>query len=310
MTVSGPCRTRIHWLGVALIIGLSIGGCHASAADGSGSGSLFGRDNNPKIVTVVHPEVGATLQRAAVFPGQPSPVSTTTLGTVSEVAVAGRPPEAHFAASVVPGAATSAYLVEGVAGQPRLVLVNMSTAPMEFEIWELAAAAKDAFARQRKFEMAAEPGQWIARRVAGVASLPGHRLFVAVRYLGSKLRNAAYLYDIDRNLMIRVGAIEPDTSDPDQYFETRLVGADALLVRFDSDNVRLAAERYANTRNHLVLYSRRFADGLEVLNLGIDDGSIRRWTVAGKTLWLETADPRQSGQQPAAILSLDLSKVL
>jgi len=272
--------------------------------------SLFGGDKNPKIVTLVHPDVGATLQRAAAFPGEPPPVSTGNFGTVSEVAVAGRPPDAHFTASVVPGMAASAYLVEGVPGQPRLVLVNTSTAPMEFEIWELDAAAKDVFARQRKFEMAAEPGQWIARRVAGVASLPGHRLFVAVRYMGSKLRNAAYLYDVDRNLMTRVGAIEPDTSDPDQYFETRPVGTGALLVRFDSDNIRLAAERYANTRNHLVLYSRRFADGLEILNLGIGDGSIRRWSVVGKTLWLETADPRQSSQQPPAILSLDLSKVL
>ncbi|PTT87296.1 hypothetical protein DBR42_11970, partial [Pelomonas sp. HMWF004] len=92
-----------------------------------------------------------------------------------------------------------------------------------------------------------------------------------------------------------------------RFFETWPVAANAALVLFHTDELRLKAEVYAKKYGHLMLFSDRFPQGLEVLKLGLDDGNVRRWAMNGKTLWLDTVDLRTNA---TFVWSLDLSKLI
>ena len=70
----------------------------------------------------------------------------------------------------------------------------------------------------------------------------------------------------------------------------------------------ISAENYVYQDDHVVLFSLRHPQGLEILKLNIDNGNVRAWAVQGKSLWLQTLDRRK---KPVDFSwSLDLSKVL
>lgn len=271
--------------------------------------SLFGGKKSAKAGSVVAADVGATLQPADAFPGSAASSAQGAFGNCSRAAVAGAPPAAHFVPSVIPGEAASAFRVQGLAGLPPLVVLNTLVAPKRFEVWDMDSGAT-AFVRRRAAEFVAEPGDWIAQRVVDVACLPNNRLMLVVTFVGGSDLRILYRFDAARNVFARIGPVEHFTDDPDAYFEARPLAANAAVLRYDTDQVRLAPERYANTRSHWQLFSARHPDGIEVLNLGIDDGSVRRWAVVGTTLWLELFDPRDAASTPAKFKTLDLSKVL
>jgi hypothetical protein len=96
----------------------------------------------------------------------------------------------------------------------------------------------------------------------------------------------------------------------DRYLETRWQDADHMLLLHYSGRTREAAEAYYNRYSHFLLFSPRYANGLEILTLGIDIGSVRRWTLRDKTLFLRTQDTRGTAPKHEQNWSLDLSALL
>ena len=85
------------------------------------------------------------------------------------------------------------------------------------------------------------------------------------------------------------------------------VATNAALVLFHTEELRLKAEVYVRKYDHLMLFSDRFPQGLEVLKLGLDDGNVRRWAMNGPTLWLDTVDLRTN---KTFVWTLDLSQLI
>ncbi len=120
------------------------------------------------------------------------------------------------------------------------------------------------------------------------------------------------MYDIARNTFQKIGDAVLDSSSgaPERMFETWPVGRDSAVVLWHSGEIRVKAEVYVRERDHLLLYSPRHPQGLEVLSLGLDDGNIERWTMVGQTLWIKTVDARNIDKPVAFVWSLDLAKAL
>ena len=270
--------------------------------------SWFGGGKDTRFATAIHPDVGFVMQRAPEFPSA-APAPATGQGRCSRTAVEGTLPAARLVASVVPGESASAFRVEGLPGQPPLVIANTLVAPKNFAIWEMDGAATR-FVRRREIAMPVEAGDWIARRIADAACLPAGRLFLAVVYVGARDERVGLRYDTASNALVRLGPLAHLIGDFDAYLETRAAGREAVVLRYDSDPVRLAPERDANGRSHFLLFSPRHPDGLEVLTWGLDDGAVGRWNVVGGTLWLELVNPRAAGSPVVGVRSLELSKLL
>ncbi len=270
--------------------------------------SWFGGGKDTRFATVIPPEVGFALQRGRDFPSG-TPAVPPGPGRCSRTALEGTLPAARFTSSVIPGQSASAFRIDGVPGQPPLVIANTLVAPKRFEIWEMDPAATR-FIRRREIVMPAEAGDWIARRIADAACLPAGRLFLAVVYVGARDERVGLRYDTASNALVRLGPLAHRVGDFDAYLDTRPAGRDAVVLRYDSDPVRLAPERDANGRSHFLLFSPRHPDGLEVLTWGLDDGAVGRWNVVDGTLWLELVNPRATGAPVVDVRSLELSKLL
>ncbi len=273
---------------------------------------FFKGKTEAKAATKVHAEVGASLTKAPEFPVVLPPSVATDFGHCAKVAVEGRPPGARFVYQAIPGQTATAYRVSGVAGQPSLALVNRGGRSPNFEVWELSADGQPGFTKARPVNLDPAQASWVGYLLLDVACLPARQLLVAVSYNEPEARQALFVYDMAGNAFRKLARVAPDTSAglPFKYFETLPAGRDAVLVRYGTDAQRLAAEVYVNRFDHVLLFSPRHPQGLEVLTLGIADGNIRRWELAGKTLWLATADERDAAKPVVMIWSLDLSKVL
>ena len=125
--------------------------------------------------------------------------------------------------------------------------------------------------------------------------------------------NGGYLSWVDSTTghVRKYGLVEPDWAVglPPHYLDSLQLSPEAVLVVYRTDRVRLAAERYVNRYDHLLLFSPRYPDGLEVARLGIDDGNLRAWRLVGSKLWLQTFDTRGDAPREFA-WSLDLARVL
>jgi hypothetical protein len=127
-----------------------------------------------------------------------------------------------------------------------------------------------------------------------------------------RTRHALFLYDIAANAFHKVGDAVLDSSSgaPERMFETWPLAPDGAMVLWHSGEIRVKAEVYVRERDHLLLFSPRHPQGLEVLTLGLDDGNVERWAMVDHTLWLETVDARNIDKPAAFVWSLDLSKAL
>ena len=258
--------------------------------------------------TEVAAEAGAALQRASTFPATTPAAAAGGFGTCRTLAMDGVPPDAKLVAEPVRSQTTTAYRIDGMAGQPPLALANIRGAHPRIDLWELGDG--DRFASQRPVLLEAAQPNWVGFLLQGVACLPQQRLLLAVSYTEPEPREALYVYDIAGTTFAKLGRIDPDPEQPGRHFEVRAVAADAAIALYFSGGHRQAPERYLNQYHHLRLHSSRYPQGLALLKLGIDDGNIVRWAMVDKTLWLDTVDARDAGQPKRHIWSLGLSKLL
>lgn len=301
-------------LGKVLMLGLLVAGCQPDMAGDGGSTGMFGlfKGKAAKLPSVVAPELGVMLKREAAFPANPPGLPIPDYNHCTPVRVAGVPPQASFTGTEGDEATFSGFRVAAHAGQPPLALVNISGLKSRLEIWELSTDATPKFTRQRPLQIDPAQANWGASRALDVACLPGDRLAIGLYYANPRTQHAIFVYDIAANAFHKIGdaVLDSSTGVPERSFETWPVTPDSAMVLWHSGEVRVKAEVYVREHDHLLLFSPRHPQGLEVLSLGLDDGNIERWAMVGQTLWLETVDARNIAKPASFVWSLDLAKAL
>ena len=158
-----------------------------------------------------------------------------------------------------------------------------------------------------------DPAQakWLMYSAETVLALPGRQVLIQLKYHRPQATDGLFVYDAEADRVRSYGNVEPDWSRglPFKFIDSLQLRPDALLVRYQTEKERLGPQRYVNHYEHLVLFSPRHREGLELVKLGLDDGSVRRWGISGSKLWLQTADDRASPPREA-VWSLDLARVL
>lgn len=316
-------RLRTSAWAVWLVLGIAACGAESdntgngTTKGSSGMWSLFNGKKDGGLQTQVHADVGAALEAGKRFPdaaaAQANAAATAAFGSCTEVAVEGTPPAARFAAQARPGETARGFRIDTGAGLPPLLLLNVSKGGPHVEGWELAAGASPAFVRQRPLALDPAQSQWAGYLVEQVACLPQQRQLLALYYAQPAARQGLYLHDARSGRFTRIAErIERDQWQglPPRYLDLLPAGRDAMLVLYHSDAQRLAAEVNVNRLDHVLLFSPRHPQGLEVLTLAVDKGNLRRWAMVGSTLWIEAVDPRERGKPLTYIWSLDLARVL
>jgi hypothetical protein len=291
---------------------LAIAGCSPQDASSQRSEGMFGLFKSKPaagLTSTVAPELGTALKREAAFTATPTALPPAAYNHCKPVGVAGRPPNATFQATAVDGESSTGFVVAASGKQPPLALVNIMTSKPAFELWQLQPGSTASFVKQLPFTLAPEQAAWNAYLLADAACLPGGQMMLGVTYRDPAPREALFLFDLATQHSRSLGLIEPDGTKgpPFRFFETWPVAPHAALVLFHTDPIRLKAEVYVKKFAHLVLFSDRHPQGLEVLKLGLDDGNVQRWAMNGRTLWLATLDARTN---TSFVWSLDLAKVI
>ena len=271
--------------------------------------SLFKNQDAAKNVTTVHADVGASLLRQTNFPA-PRVTAATAACTPRKLALDGVPPQASLLDQPIVGQTTSAYLIESSGGGVPLAFVNINIGRANIELWELSPGEKPAFARQRAVRLDSEQDSWAGYLLNDVACLPGNRWLLAVFYYAPHVKQALFMYDGSSDSYTRITNVVPHARDHQRFFDAQLVAPDATIVQYYTNRIRLAPEVYYTTPSHLRLFTPRYPQGIEIVQLSAADGSVERWTVIDETLWLETKDWRERHQPKDFIWSLNLQRVL
>lgn len=301
-------------LGKVILLGPMIAGSPLSLAGNGGNTGMFGlfKPRVAPLPSVVATELGVKLKRETVFPAHPPALPQPGYDHCAPVRVRGVPPHASFTGDGGDEATSSGFRVAAHAGQPALALVNISDLISRLEIWELSAEATPAFTRQRMALMDPAQASWGAWRALDVACLPGDRLAIGLYYANPHTQHALFVYDITTQAFHKIGpaVLDSSTGVPERSFETWPVSAGSAMVLWHSGEVRVKAEVYVREHDHLMLFSPRHPQGIEVLSLGLDDGNIVRRAMVGQTLWIETVDARALDKPAHFVWSLDLTQAL
>lgn len=307
-------RRGIGVLAKVLMLGLIVAGCQPDLAGDGGSTGMFGlfKGKAAKLPSSVAPELGVTLKREAAFPASLPALAPAAYDHCTPTLIAGTPPRSRFVGTDVDETAAPGFRVAAHGALPALALVNISDLHSRLEIWELGTGAAPAFLRQRPLQI--DPGQktWGASRALDAGCLPGDRLAIGLYYADPRTQHALFVYDIAANAFRKIGDAVLDSSSgaPERMFETWPVTRDSAMVLWHTGQLRVRAEVYVRERDHLLLFSPRHPQGLEVLSLGLDDGNVERWAMVGHTLWIETVDARNIEKPVSFVWSLDLTKAL
>jgi hypothetical protein len=299
----------LECIGAALFAGILAGCQPAQSNDGGNDKMVFGMFKK-KFATTVSPDVGATLQRETAFPRAFAAAPAPAWPPLRNVSVDGPPPGGQLAKARAEHPPAEAFVVD-VPGQPSLAVVNTYEDDRRSQIWELDAHDPTRFARQRPVQFDAEQSKWIMYTSESVLALPAGQLLIQLRYHKPRTVDGLYVYDAAANRMRSLGEVEPDWAQgvPFRYVDSLQLKPDTLLVVYHTDKERLGPQRFVNHFDHLVLFSPRHRDGLEIVTLGLDDGNVRHWGLEGSRLWLQAADDR--GAAPRQFVwSLDLARVL
>lgn len=300
----------------AALFAAALAGCQPNQAADNGSEGMFGlfkSKASAKVASVVAPEVGHPLKREAAFPTTIPPLPHADYNHCTPVAVVGRPPAVTFDADRAgDGESAIGFRVSASAGLPPLAMFNTQTDNPTFEIWELASDLHPELVTKRPVQIDPDQKSWRSYAIVDGACLPGRQMLLVINYIAPvapMMRVALYVYDIATNSFRKVGRVEPDSSKgpPFSYFDIWPAAADTAMVLYHTEGLHVKAEVYVSRYDHLVVYSKRYPQGLEVLKLSVDDGNVRHVAMVGKTLWLDTLDRRNNA---SFIWSLDLSNVL
>ncbi|MDL2358218.1 MAG: hypothetical protein QFF03_23470 [Pseudomonadota bacterium] len=269
---------------------------------------LFGARKAAQAASATAPELGAALQKQPALPGQPAPAVLPSYPPCQVLQLRGQAPGGAWADQTVAGETQPVFRIPVGAGQPALAILADAGAHMQ--VWELSADQPARFVKQRPVTLDPAQASWQLYFPVAAACLPAQQVALSVSYTSPIMKEALYVYQRASQQFRRIAVIEPEMSSapPFSSFETLAATPEAMLLLYRTGVIRLGAGNFAYQQNHLVLFSTRFPQGLEVLTLGIDDGNVRSWAMQGKTLWLQTRDKRK--QPKDFTWSLDLGKVL
>ena len=270
---------------------------------------LFKSKGAVKLSTTVAPELHATLKRESTLPRTPAPADD---GRCAAMRVAGVPPQAKFVADDFDGDTRTGFRIASRAGVPPLGIVNVGGQVRRPEFWELKSDADPAFVRKRAVQLDPQQDSWASATVFQIACLPGRQLAVGLVHADARPAQTLLTYDTAANTFHKISDVVYDTSSgsPDSLFDMLPAGPEAALILYHTGKIRLKAEVYVREHDHVLVFSPRHPQGLEVLALGLDDGNVVKWTLSGKTLWLQTQDRRDEKQPRDFFWSLDLASVL
>jgi len=305
-------RRRLGAIGKAILSCALLAGCQPDQAQDARSNEMFGLFKSKgaaKLPSTVAPQVGAPLKRESTLPRTPPPADDPRC---SSQRIAGVPPQARFVAADFDGDARPAFRIASQAGVPPLAIINVGGQVRRPEFWELKSDADPAFVRKRAIQLDPAQDTWASATVFQIACLPGHQLAVGLVHAQARPEQSLLVYDTAANAFRKVADIVYDSSSgsPDSLFDMLPAGPASALVLFHTGKLRLKAETYVREHDHVLVFSPKHPQGLEILKLGLDDGNVVRWTLSGRTLWLETLDARDEKHPQQFIWSLDLTAVL
>jgi len=302
-------RAGEHWLRVATcaLAATLLLGCEPAQSTSSSTDTMFGLFKS-KSPSSVDPSVGAPLVREPAFPAGAATPPAAAYPQVDRMSLDALPPAGVLSSAVDGKSPAEAWVAPSK--PDALALVNVFEPKRRCELWLVDRKDGKRLATPVPLQLDANQQKWSACSAQEVLSLPGGKLLVAMRYRVPNPVDALFLLDAT-GVARKFGLIQPDwpAGLPSRFLDNLQLTPDAVLAVYRTDSVRLGAERYVNRFDHLVLFSPRHPTGLEVAQIGIDDGNVRDWHFARGKLWLHTSDDR--GDAPRTFdWSLDLSHVL
>ena len=276
-------------------------GC-GTQADESGDG-MFSKKSADSGASTVHTEVGAPLVRESAFPtGTGAPVEPVA-ASVTRFSVDGIPPDATLLPQSSEAGASAAFVAAATDTHPALAFVNVSSAGRT-ELWELSA--KNTFARKRTAQFDAAQSSWTNYFVHDVAVLPGNLVLIGLRYREPRVKEGLFLYDTSADTFRNLAPF----ATSGRFFSVARPSANTALVVYATNNTRISPEQYYPAPTRVLLFSPRHPRGIAVLELAPKDGSVDRWTLNGRKLWIESTDNRERTAAHRFVWSLDLGKLL
>lgn len=305
-----PTAAQRAGIGLLMLAGL-FAGCGPAQSNEGGNGMIFGLFKS-KLASTVSPQLGASLVRESAFPAALPAAPTAAYPQVRNVSIdGGLPPAGTLAAARADHPPAEAFVIDASAGQPGLAVVNTYEPERRTQLWQLDAREARRFDKQRAATFDPAQARWLMYSAEAVLALPGRQVLIQLKYHRPQATDGLFVYDAEADRVRSLGNVEPDWSRglPFRFVDSLQLRPDALLVRYQTEKERLGPQRYVNHYEHLVLFSPRHRDGLELVKLGLDDGSVRRWGFSGSKLWLQTADDRAAPPREA-VWSLDLARAL
>ena len=294
-------------LGCTLAAALAIGCDHAQSSSSSND-TMFGLFNS-KSPSTVDPSLGAALVREAAFPRGEAKPPRQSYPSLRRISLTAAPDHGRISPTRIEQAPAEGFVLSNAPGAA--ALVNTFDPERRVDLWEIDRADSTRLVHQRSLNLDAQQAKWMFYNAGEVLELPGNKLLAQIGFFNPGPNDRLYLIDLGTGAARNFGAIEPDWAAglPPRYIDNLQLTPEAVLVAYRTDKVRLAAERYVNRYDHLLLFSPRHPQGLEVARIGIDDGNVRDWRFVGGKLWLQTSDDRGDIPKTAA-WSLDLSHAL
>jgi hypothetical protein len=260
--------------------------------------------------TTVHRAVGAALVgHDEVADGLAADGALVASLQVDGDPAPGRPASAVAAAD----APRDAFLVAGGLGLPALALVNVRDQQARVELWALDSStpgANSTFERRLALRLpAGEPE--LGWQASQVVSLPRLQALVVLRHDDRPRTALVATLDLATGALRPLGVAEPDPfADDAGHVGTLRTAPDGVLIHWRSGRMPLGRWGDVALEDHVVLFTPRERDGLEVLTLALEDGNIRAWGMRGTTLWLHAIDGRPRPVPRVRAWSLDLARVI
>ena len=284
-------------------------GCQPAQSTSTSNDTMFGLFKS-KSPSTVDPAVGAALVREPAWPRGESKPPAPAWPALRDVSLTEAPPQGRISPTRIEQGPSDAWLAAG-GGPGAPVLVNTYQPQRRLQLWEVDRHDPARLANQRLLKLDPQQDKWLFYNAGEAIALPGNQMLVDVGYNNPSPTDRLYVIDLATGAARNLATIEPDWAAglPLHFLDSLQLTPDALLVVYRTDKVRLAAERYINRFDHLLLFSPRHPQGLEIARIGIDDGNVRDWRFAAGKLWLQTSDSRNDTHVPVN-WSLDLSRVL
>ncbi len=276
----------------------------------SGMFGWFGSKKSAQGASTVAKETGSSLQRQTALPAKLPAATASSFPPCTVAHLRGNLPDAQWVAEEVTGETRRVFRIPAGAGTPPLAILASLDAKKQVQVWELSNDKVPRFVKQRSVNLDPEQASWSMAYPVAATCLPGQQVALAVGFHNPRKRDALYIYHGVNNQFRRLDLIEPERSNgpPFTPFETLAASPDAMLLLYHTGAIRISADNFAYELDHVVLFSPKHPQGLEVLRLATDDGNVQAWAMQGTTLWLQTRDKRKKAQD--FIWSLDLNKVL